>query len=179
MLLYLTSWGSTHRLNNGNKCLAKFYSKSNGRIEIFEKKIHGKEVSHDRVKPLLRLFGQGGGGGLYNFYISPVPVASPAWSSYVNLLGLTRGLTSSFWPRFKGWNRRRRSFSHKIRIIFLYSKISKKSRFWKSVPWERSYGCLKWVGQNGISKWIDRPGGFSSTYWSSCLTTALTCPLQI
>ena len=54
----------SHRLNYGNKCLAKFYFKSNGRIEIFKKKIHGKEVSHDRVKPLLRLFGQGGGGGL-------------------------------------------------------------------------------------------------------------------
>ena len=52
------------RLNYGNKCLAKFYFKSNGRIEIFKKKIHGKEVSHDRVKPLLRLFGQGRGGGL-------------------------------------------------------------------------------------------------------------------
>ena len=45
----------------------------NGRIEIFEKKIHGKEVSHDRVKPLLRLFGQGGGGGLYSFCIGCPP----------------------------------------------------------------------------------------------------------
>ena len=37
----------------GNQCLAKFYWKNNGRNEIFEKKMHGKEVSHDRVKPLL------------------------------------------------------------------------------------------------------------------------------
>ena len=57
-----------HRLNHGKKCLAKFFFKSNGRIEIFKKKINGKEVSHDRVKPLLRLSGQGGGGGLYKFF---------------------------------------------------------------------------------------------------------------
>ena len=69
---------SAHRLNYGNKCLAKFYFKSNGRIEIFKKKIHGKEVSHDRVKPLLRLFGQGGGGGLYKFYIGCPPPPCPA-----------------------------------------------------------------------------------------------------
>ena len=54
--------GWAHRLNYGNKCLAKFYFESNGRIEIYNKKINGKEVSHDRVKPLLRLFGQGVGG---------------------------------------------------------------------------------------------------------------------
>ena len=39
------------------------------------------EVSHDWVKPLLRLFGQGGGGGLYSFCIGcPHP---PAWLAYV------------------------------------------------------------------------------------------------
>ena len=67
-----------HRLNYGNKYLAKFYFKSNGRIDIFKKKIHGKEVSHDRVQPLLRLFGQGGGGGLYKFYIGCPPPPCPA-----------------------------------------------------------------------------------------------------
>ena len=36
-------------------------------------------MSHDRVKPLLRLFGQGGGGGLYKFYIGcPPPPAQLA-----------------------------------------------------------------------------------------------------
>ena len=36
--------------------------KSNGRIEILEKKIHGKEVSHDRVKALQqRVSGKGVG----------------------------------------------------------------------------------------------------------------------
>ena len=44
--------------------LSKILLKNNGRIKIFEKKIHGKEVSHDRVKPLLRLARQGGGGQL-------------------------------------------------------------------------------------------------------------------
>ena len=43
----------SHHLNYGNKCLQKFYCKNNGRNEIFEKNIHGKEVSHDRAKPLL------------------------------------------------------------------------------------------------------------------------------
>ena len=43
----------TRRPKYGNQCLAKFYWKNNGRNEIFEKKMHGKEVSHDRVKPLL------------------------------------------------------------------------------------------------------------------------------
>ena len=64
-------------------------SKSNGRIEIFEKKIHGIEVSHDRVKPLLRLFGQGGGGDLYNFYIGCPPPPCPA--SHSSGVALSRG----------------------------------------------------------------------------------------
>ena len=33
--------------------LSKILLKNNGSNEIFEKKIHGKEVSHDRAKPLL------------------------------------------------------------------------------------------------------------------------------
>ena len=33
--------------------LAKIFTKVNGRNEIFEKKIHGKEESHDRANPLL------------------------------------------------------------------------------------------------------------------------------
>ena len=61
--------------------LSKILLKSNGRIEIFEKKIHGKEVSHDKVKPLLRPFGQGGGGGLYSFCIGCPP--PPAWLASV------------------------------------------------------------------------------------------------
>ena len=32
--------------------LSKILLKNNGRNEIFEKKIHGKEVSHDRAIPL-------------------------------------------------------------------------------------------------------------------------------
>ena len=44
----------SHLLNYGNKCLQKFcYKSSYIKVDIFEKKIHGKEVSHDRVKPLL------------------------------------------------------------------------------------------------------------------------------
>ena len=43
----------TQRPKYGNQCFAKFYWKNNGRNEIFEKKMHGKEVSHDRAKPLL------------------------------------------------------------------------------------------------------------------------------
>ena len=52
-----------------------------------KKKIHGKELSHDRVKPLLRLFGQGGGKGLYSFCIGcPHP---PAWLALVLSSGQT------------------------------------------------------------------------------------------
>ena len=43
----------SQRPKYGNKCLAKFYCKNNGRNEIFEKKMHGKEVLHGRAKPLL------------------------------------------------------------------------------------------------------------------------------
>ena len=35
-----------------NAC-QNFTKKSNGRNEIFEKKTHGKEMSHDGIKPLL------------------------------------------------------------------------------------------------------------------------------
>ena len=41
-------------------------------------KMLGKEVSRDRLKPLLGLFGQGGGGGLYKFYIGCPPPPCPA-----------------------------------------------------------------------------------------------------
>ena len=43
--------------------------------------MHGKEVSHDRVKPLLRLFRQGGGGGLHSFLhrLSPLPGQHQWW----------------------------------------------------------------------------------------------------
>ena len=47
--------------------LSKILLKNNGSNEIFEKKIHGKEVSHERVKPLLRLFGQGVGEAVILF----------------------------------------------------------------------------------------------------------------
>ena len=38
-------------------------------------------MSNDRVKPLLRLFGQRGGGGLYSFWIGCPP--PPAWLASV------------------------------------------------------------------------------------------------
>ena len=45
-------------------------------MKFLRKRIHGKEVLHDRVKPLQRLFGQGGGGGLHSFCIGcPPPLA--------------------------------------------------------------------------------------------------------
>ena len=53
----------------GTNDYQNFYFKSNGRIGNYKKKIHGKEVPHERVKPLSRLFGQGGGVGLFKFYI--------------------------------------------------------------------------------------------------------------
>ena len=62
----------------GTNALLNFTKKNTGRFEIFEKKIYGKEVPHDRIKPLLRLFGQGGGGGLYQFYIGCPPPPCPA-----------------------------------------------------------------------------------------------------
>ena len=41
-----------HHLKYRNKYLQKFYYKNSGKNEIFEKNIHGKEVSHDRAVPL-------------------------------------------------------------------------------------------------------------------------------
>ena len=55
----------------GNHCLTKFYWKNNGRNEIFEKKIQGKEVSHERAKPLLGLNWEDGWGSPLHFLHSP------------------------------------------------------------------------------------------------------------
>ena len=49
------------RPNYGNLMLTKFLLKSNGRNEIFEKKIQGKEVSNDGAQPLLGYIWQRGG----------------------------------------------------------------------------------------------------------------------
>ena len=42
------------------------------------RKYYTYEVSHDRVKPLLKLFVQGGWGGLYNFCIGHHLTTTPA-----------------------------------------------------------------------------------------------------
>ena len=39
--------------NMGTNTQQNFTEKNNGRNEIFEKKMHGKEVSHDRATALL------------------------------------------------------------------------------------------------------------------------------
>ena len=86
----------THHLNYGNKCLQKFYYKNNGRNEIFEKKIHGKEVSHDRAIPLSEA---GGWGRPLHFLHRPSPVLffQHLDANFKGKISLTSGQK---WPNF-------------------------------------------------------------------------------